>query len=126
MVHTSELERLAEIDWPKNVLIGCIADSSDNADYAIEAFTDNEHRIRNSIKFMILEVQANRRFWEDIQLFDWVIIRNPSEDQADWKLVVEMLEDISTHANNCDDDLHDVWTYLMPNLTVRPMEYPFE
>jgi hypothetical protein len=89
MVHTSELERLAEIDWPKNVWIGCIADSCDNADYAIEAFTDNEHRIRNSIKFMILEVQANRRFWDDIQLFDWVIIRNPSEDRADWNLVVE-------------------------------------
>jgi protein gp37 len=40
MVHTSELERLAEIDWPKNVWIGCIVHSQEYSEKVVKVFIE--------------------------------------------------------------------------------------
>ena len=111
MVHTSELERLSEIDWPLNVWIGCVIESQDSVKPAIEAFIE----INGAIKFVICDLHKESIAFDRLKGFNWIIIRNLSKVQPYWQRVESVLE------MSLADSL---WIYLMPNITVRPMEYP--
>jgi hypothetical protein len=47
--------------------------------------------------------------------FDWIIIRNLSKIQPTWEKLGSVL-DYALMGN--------LWIYLMPNITLRPREYP--
>jgi protein gp37 len=111
MVHTSKLERLAEIDWPSNVLIGCVVDCQDSVKPAREAFKE----INDAVKFVICDLHKESIAFDDLSDFNWIIIRNLSKVQPDWQRLESVLE------QSLADSLR---IYLMPNITVRPMEYP--
>jgi hypothetical protein len=111
MVHTENLEKLEDIDWPTNVWIGCKVDSDDSAQDALDVFK----KIDNAIKFMIIDIRLNSNFEGVLSKLDWVIICDSSNFSI-WDRTVSILFDAALEIDLC--------TYLMPNLTVRPREYP--
>ncbi|MCJ7445119.1 MAG: DUF5131 family protein [Methanotrichaceae archaeon] len=111
MVHTERLERLEETDWPFNVLIGCVVDSQDKAEHSWEYF----EAIRNVNKFVICDLHKESIVFDGLYAFNWIIIRNPSKVQPEWQRVESILEQARADG---------LWIYWMPNVTVRPRDYP--
>lgn len=111
MVPTLELERLSEIDWPSNAWIGCVIDSQNSVKPAMEAFIE----INGLVKFVICDLHKESIAFDRLEGFNWIIIRNLSRFQPKWQRVESVLE------QSLADSL---WIYLMPNIKVRPMEYP--
>jgi protein gp37 len=111
MVHTKSPEDLCEIDCPPNVWIGCIVNSQSDTEHAAEVFNE----IPYVVKFVICDLHKESIAFDGISAFDWVIIRNLSKVQPPWQRVESLLEQALA------DSLR---IYLMPNITVRPQEYP--
>jgi protein gp37 len=111
MVPTLELERLSEIDWPSNAWIGYVIDSQDSVKPVVEAFIE----MNDTVKFVICDLHKESIAFDKLKGFNWIIIRNLSRFQPKWQRVESVLE------QSLADSL---WIYLMPNIKVRPMEYP--
>ena len=112
MVHTEDLEQLEMIDWPLNVWIGCIVDSDKKAEHALEVFEG----IKNATKFVIYDIyDKNSIYFEGLFEVDWMIIRNPYKVGLTWKKL-EFVVELKFTSN--------LRIYLMPNITIRPREYP--
>jgi hypothetical protein len=64
---------------------------------------------------MIIDIRLNSNFEGVLSKLDWVIICDSSNFSI-WDRTVSILFDAALEIDLC--------TYLMPNLTVRPREYP--
>jgi protein gp37 len=111
MVDTNFLEKLNKIDWPLNIWLGYIVYCQDDADCAWEAFEE----ISNAAKFVICDLHEESIAFDGLSTFNWIIIKNSSKVQPPWQRVESVLEQALA------DSLP---IYLMPNITVRPREYP--
>ena len=105
------MEKLKEIDWPMNVWLGCIVDCQTDAEYAWAVFEE----ISNAAKFVICDLHEESIAFDGLSTFNWIIIKNSSKVQPPWQRVESVLEQALA------DSLP---IYLMPNITVRPREYP--
>lgn len=111
MVHTKNLERLEEIDWPWNVWIGCMVDSQSSAEHAWKAFGE----IGDTTKFVICDLHNESIAFDGLSAFNWIIIRNLSRSQPPWQRVESILEQALADS---------VSIYQMPNIRARPQDYP--
>jgi protein gp37 len=111
MVHTNCLEKLKEIDWPMNVLIGCIVDKQSTAEYACEVFEE----IKDTTKFVICDLHKESIAFDRLSAFNWIVIRNLSKVQPPWQRLESVVEQALADS---------IPIYLMPNITARPREYP--
>jgi hypothetical protein len=111
MVHTKSLERLDKIQWPANVAIGCVVDSQSAAEKACSYFAT----VKSDTRFIICDLSKDSIFFDALFGFDWIIISNSSKVQPPWMRLESVLE--QAHIDG-------LWIYLMPNITVRPREYP--
>ena len=111
MVTTSSYEEIPEVTWPANVWLGSIVDSQSSAEFACEAVEDSECEIR----FVICDLHKESIVFDKLSEFHWIIIKNSSKVQPPWTRVESVLEQAAAD---------DLWIYLMPNITVRPREYP--
>ena len=111
MVPTSSYEEIPEVTWPANAWLGSIVDSQSSAEFAREAVEDSECEIR----FVICDLHKESIVFDKLSEFHWIIIKNSSKVQPPWTRVESVLEQAAAD---------DLWIYLMPNITVRPREYP--
>jgi ParB-like chromosome segregation protein Spo0J len=112
MVCTEDLEQLELIDWPLNVWIGCIVDSDKKGERTLEVFEG----IENVTKFVIYDIfDKSSIYFGGLFMFDWVIIRNPHKVGLTWERLEFVVELKITNS---------LRIYLMPNITIRPREYP--
>jgi hypothetical protein len=111
MVPTSSYEEIPEVTWPANAWLGSIVDSQPSADFAYEVVEDSECEIR----FVICDLHKESIVFDKLSEFHWIIIKNSSKVQPPWQRVESVLEQAAAD---------DLWIYLMPNITVRPREYP--
>jgi protein gp37 len=113
MVHTMNPGRSIKMDWPQNVWIGCVIDLQCNAEMAA---TKIFKEITNAFKFVICDLHKEAIVFDDLSCFNWMIIRNLSREQPDWQWVEVVME---------QSRVEGLPIYLMPNITVRPREYPW-
>lgn len=111
MVHTKNMERLAEIDWPCNVWIGCIVDSQSSAKHSWEVLGE----IRDATKFVICDLHKESIAFDGLSAFNWIIMRNTSKTQPPWQRVESILEQALADS---------VSIYRMPSINVWPQDYP--
>jgi protein gp37 len=109
--------RLPKFKWPKNAWVGTTVDCQSRVEPAKNAFKE----LNATVKFLSCEPLQEEVIFDDMSMFDWVIIGGRSHStgmaagQPEWKWV----ENILIKARS--DGLK---IYFKPNLTVRPMEYP--
>jgi protein gp37 len=126
---TKNPKRLPSIDFPKNAWVGTTVDTQARVAAAEKAFK----KIKNvAVKFVSIEPMMEPIIFENIGVFDWVIIGGRSENSAmstgyrddkehrdlgqpEW----DWVESVLLQARNAG-----VKVYFKPNLTVRPKEYP--
>jgi hypothetical protein len=111
MVHTKSLERLDKIEWPANVVTGCVVDSQSAAEKACSCFVT----VKSDTRFIICDLSKDSIVFDVLYGFDWIIISNSSKVQPPWMRLESVLEQAR---------IDGLWIYLMPNITVRPREYP--
>jgi hypothetical protein len=110
-VHTELPERLEGRDLPANVWVGFIVDSQAKAESVPGTFSE----VGAQIKFIVCDLHNESIVFNDLSWFNWMIIRNLSKTQPDWIRVESVLAQASAYS---------LWTHLMPNITVKPREYP--
>ena len=114
---TKNPDRLPKFKWPKNAWVGTTVDCQSRVEPAKNAFKE----LNATVKFLSCEPLQEEVIFDDMSMFDWVIIGGRSHStgmaagQPEWKWV----ENILSKARS--DGLK---IYFKPNLTVRPMEYP--
>ncbi|KYC46431.1 MAG: Phage protein Gp37/Gp68 [Candidatus Methanofastidiosum methylothiophilum] len=114
---TKNPSRLPKFKWPKNAWVGTTVDCQARVKAAEEAFKN----IDATVKFLSCEPLQEEVIFNDMSMFDWVIIGGRSKStgmpsgQPEWKWV----ENILNKARSLN-----LKVYFKPNLTVRPMEYP--
>ncbi|MCP4677617.1 MAG: DUF5131 family protein [Deltaproteobacteria bacterium] len=114
---TKNPARLVEIDWPRNAWVGTTIDEQKRVAPACEAFK----RINASVKFISAEPLREQLVFEDLSMFNWLIIGGQSrsskerEKQPEWRWVEALL---------CKARDHGCGVYFKPNLKARPKEYP--
>lgn len=111
MVATKSPENLDEIEWPANVAAGCIIDSQLSA----EEVCFSSVTIKSNIRFIICDLSKESIAFDTPLDFNWIIIKNSSKVQPPWKRVESVIDQAL---------VDELWIYLMPNITVRPREYP--
>jgi|LDZT01.1.fsa_nt_gi ParB-like chromosome segregation protein Spo0J len=111
MVHTDLPEKFKLSDWPANACVGCIVDSQEKA----RQFPGIFKKIEGPTRFVICDLHNESIAFDSLSGFNWIIIRNMSKIQPPWQRVESVLE------QSLSDSL---WIHLMPNITVRPREYP--
>jgi Bacteriophage protein gp37 len=110
-------KRLIGIDFPDNAWVGTTVDVQKRVDPAKEAF----RQVKAKVKFLSCEPLQENVIFDDMSMFDWLIIGGRSEStgmlagQPEWKWVEDLL--IQARKDN-------VSLYFKPNLEVRPTEYP--
>jgi protein gp37 len=108
---TKNPERLTQIDWPKNTKVGTTVDVQSRVDRAQEAF----ERINAPVKFLSCEPLLEGLVFDDLSMFDCVIIGAQSrsskcpEFQPQKAWVIDLL---------LQADSADCRIFLKPNLTV--------
>lgn len=114
---TKNPTRLINIDFPENAWIGTTVDVQKRVEPAITAF----RQVKATVKFLSCEPLQERLEFNDMSMFDWIIIGGRSKSsgmpafQPDWSWVT----DLEKQARK--DNLK---VYFKPNLEVRPKEYP--
>jgi len=114
---TKNPKRLINIKWPDNAWVGTTVDRQSRVKPAEEAFK----KIKAKVKFLSCEPMLENLSFEDMTVFDWVIIGGRSKNttgpefQPDWLWVESLLT--QARASGCK-------VYFKPNLKSRPNEYP--
>jgi protein gp37 len=115
---TKNPERLIDISWPENAWVGTTVDVQSRVARAEEAF----RRIEAPIKFISCEPLRERLDFNDLSMFNWMIIGGQSastklpEFQPEWDWVASLVMKAR--------DSH-LKIYLKPNLRpARLREYP--
>ena len=116
---TKNPKRLTEFIFPDNAWVGTTVDVQQRVKAAEESFK----KVKAKIKFVSCEPLREKIIFEDISLFDWLIVggqsktSNEPERQPEWCWVESLLND--ARKNN-------VKVYFKPNMRARPQEYPAE
>ncbi len=90
---TKNPQRLIGIDWPANAWVGTTVDCQARAKPAEEAF----RQIKASVKFLSCEPMQERLTFDDLSMFDWLIIGGRSansklpEFQPEWRWVADLI-----------------------------------
>ncbi len=114
---TKSPERLVGIEWPDNAWVGTTVDIQSRVKPAEDSF----RKINATVKFVSCEPLLEKITFNDVSVFDWVIIGGQSktsgceEFQPKWKWVEDIMK--QARSGGCK-------IYLKPNLTIRPREYP--
>jgi len=109
--------RLIGIDFPDNAWVGTTVDVQKRVEPAKQAFK----QINAKVKFLSCEPFQEHLVFDDMSMFDWLIIGGRSRSsgmpagQPEWKWVEDLL--IQARMDNLS-------VYFKPNLKVRPNEYP--
>lgn len=91
---TKNPKRLPEWSWPKNAWVGTTVDVQSRVQAAMDAFRDVDAPVR----FLSCEPMTERLVFEDLSMFNWVIIGGMSDNsgmptaQPDWAWVEELTE----------------------------------
>lgn len=118
---TKNPKRLTTIKWPKNAWVGTTVDCQARVNAAEDAFKN----IKATVKFLSCEPLQEEVTFNDLSMFDWVIIggRSRSTGMAVGQPKLEWVAKIINKARS-----HNLKVYCKPNLTVLPpkgpMEYP--
>jgi Bacteriophage protein gp37 len=116
---TKNPKRLIDIDFPDNAWVGTTVDVQKRVDPAKEAF----RQVKAKVKFLSCEPLEEHLIFDDMSMFDWLIIGGRSKSsgmpagQPEWKWVEKLL--FQARKDN-------VSVYFKPNLEVRPTEYPHQ
>jgi protein gp37 len=114
---TKNPTRLIDIDFPDNAWVGTTVDIQERVDPAKDAFK----QIKAKVKFLSCEPLQEHLIFDDISMFDWLIIGGRSKNsimpagQPEWRWVEDLL--FQARKDN-------VSVYFKPNLEVRPNECP--
>ncbi len=114
---TKNPKRLVDIEWPANAWVGTTVDRQSRVKSAEQAFK----KIKANVKFLSCEPLLENVSFEDMTVFDWVIIggrsknTNGPEFQPEWMWVESLLN--QARGSGCK-------VYFKPNLRTRPTEYP--
>jgi len=114
---TKNPKRLLEFKFPDNAWVGTTIDYQKRVKSAENSFRE----LKAKIKFVSCEPLKEKVVFNDISVFDWLIIGGQSESskepefQPEWDWVESLL--IQARKAN-------VKVYFKPNLEVRPKEYP--
>lgn len=115
---TKNPERYHEFEFPKNSWVGATVDTQERADRVHEVFKD---LIYVPFAFVSCEPLLEPIEFEDIGIFDWLIIGGQSKTrkcpafQPKWKWVYNLTKDATENK---------VKVYWKPNLKVRPRQFP--
>lgn len=114
---TKNPKRLISIDWPDNAWVGTTVDRQSRVKAAEEAFK----KIDAKVKFLSCEPMLENLSFEDMTMFDWVIIGGRSKNSKGPEFQPEWLwvESLLTQARGSGSKV-----YFKPNLKSRPTEYP--
>jgi len=116
---TKNPKRLLEFKFPNNAWVGTTVDYQKRVDSAENSFS----KIKAKVKFVSCEPLKEKVVFNDISVFDWLIIGGQSESskepafQPKW----DWVESLLFQARKAK-----VKVYFKPNLSVRPKEYPME
>ncbi|MDD4972325.1 MAG: DUF5131 family protein [Paludibacter sp.] len=114
---TKSPERLLKFEFPKNAWVGTTVDIQSRVKPAEESFK----QIKATVKFLSCEPFLEPLKFNDLSMFDWVIIggrsRNSAgpEFQPEWSWVESLLNQARSAG---------IKVYFKPNLNARPKEYP--
>jgi len=112
---TKNPKRLAGIDWPDNAWVGTTVDCQKRVAAAEKAFA----KITARVKFLSCEPLLEKLTFENLKVFDWLIIGpkrvGAGHEQPEW----EWVESLLRQARQAK-----LRVYFKPHLTVRPREYP--
>jgi len=109
--------RMTEFTFPHNAWVGTTVDVQSRVKPAQEAFRD----IDATVKFLSCEPLLEELTFDELEVFDWVIIGGRSRNsrgaasQPEWRWVERLF--VAARAAGCK-------VYFKPNLTARPREYP--
>jgi protein gp37 len=114
---TKNPKRLVGIDFPKNSWVGTTVDIQDRVNDAEESFK----HVNASVKFLSCEPMKENLKFDDLSMFDWIIIGGQTkgskepEFQPEWSWVESLMETAREFG---------LKVYFKPNLKARPKEYP--
>lgn len=95
---TKNPKRLPDWSWPRNAWVGTTVDVQARVQAAMDAFRE----VDASVRFMSCEPMTERLVFDDLSMFDWVIIGGMSDNsggptaQPDWTWVEELTEQAMT------------------------------
>jgi len=114
---TKNPKRLVGIDWPENAWVGTTVDVQARVEPAQEAF----RQLNASVKFLSCEPLQEQLDFDDMSMFDWLIIggRSKSAGMPAFQPEMEWVKALTMKAWNSG-----LKVYWKPNLTRRPREYP--
>jgi len=114
---TKNPKRLLDTTWPENAWVGTTVDVQARVEKACEVFRDLEA----PVKFLSCEPLLEPLEFNDLSMFDWMIIGGQSEVssspafQPDWMWVESLLIQARKFG---------LKVYFKPNLESRPKEFP--
>jgi len=114
---TKNPKRLLDITWPENAWVGTTVDVQARVEKACEVFRDLEA----PVKFLSCEPLLEPLEFNDLSMFDWMIIGGQSEGnsspafQPEWMWVESLLIQARKFG---------LKVYFKPNLESRPKEFP--
>lgn len=114
---TKNPKRLADFDWPVNAWVGTTVDKQARVKFAQEAFRN----VSAPVRFLSCEPMNERLDFDDMSMFDWMIVGGRSKStstkafQPEWEWVIDLYQQARRFG---------LKVYFKPNLTVRPREYP--
>lgn len=114
---TKNPKRYLQFQFPKNAWLGTTVDIQSRVKSAEDSF----RKINATVKFLSCEPLLEPVVFNDISVFDWIIIGGRSrstggpEFQPEWMWVESLLNQARADS---------VKVYFKPNLTMRPREYP--
>ena len=112
---TKNPKRLVDVVWPPNAWVGTTVDYQKRVTAAEAAFA----RIKASVKFLSCEPLLENLTFENLKVFDWLIIGpkrvGKHHEQPRWPWVESLLKQARTAG---------LKVYFKPHLSVRPREYP--
>jgi len=119
---TKNPRRLIDIDWPSNAWVGTTVEVQSRVETAEDAF----RKIAASVKFLSCEPLSEHVVFDDLSMFDWLIIGCRSKTkrlpamQPDWEWVESLIE---------QGRKADLKIYMKPELRIPPdyiriKEYP--
>lgn len=117
---TKNPERLIDIEWPVNAIVGTTVDKQERVGPAIKAFADMKYKPLGI--FLSCEPLLERLdFYGNIELFDWVIIGGLSKSSGGpaWQPPFEWVESLHNQARKAGCNV-----FWKDNLTCKPQEYP--
>jgi protein gp37 len=120
---TKNPKRFIKIDFPDNCWVGTTVDVQHRVGPAMDAF----RQIKATVKFLSCEPLQEHLIFDDMSMFDWIIIggRSKSSNMPEGQPEEEWVEELVMQARK-----NNLSVYFKPNLKVktnlkvRPKEYP--